>query len=696
MEIIEQLTLHSGKIFWQVINLSLTGSMAILAILTVRLLLKKIPKRFSYALWSVAAFRLVCPVSFSSAISLFSLNLFRQASLAGNRQDTLTYLPADTVLVPVRQTIQEIAASSAVYNGSLTPTLPPALPAADSAVQLSTNQILVAASLVFWLAGLTIMLLYGVISYSKIKRHVVGCIRLSGNVFESERITTPFILGFFRPKIYLPIRLSEHERIYILQHERFHIRRGDHLVKPLAFAVLAIHWFNPLAWLAYSSMLRDMEMRCDEAVLKMGGLTVKRHYSESLLALATRTRLPAASPLAFGESGVKARVKNVLQFHKPKTWILLGALVVCLGVVFIIAANPADHQSEWVPNDDRDLNEAVHQAVLAKIEQDYSDPQHEFVAEGHTVLQAVASGNRVTAYAIVLEKRYTFNDQGVAHFSGSHMPVALTFQKPDDQTYRLIEYWIPEDGTGYGRSIRRKFPEDLVDQAMNLPLFLDERELACNTQVLDYYEATYNPLHMLTGNQDYVAEFLNLAEDIGFDKLPRMYPDDICYNVTPEYIENQTGCMIFKYNESCESFLLADGKIYPLGTGFGGFGLTDIQLCDFDRNGKEDLLYTYSWGSGMHRSEIGLFNLTTKEETRLGSMNLTSEEMEKMGSLGFMMNELYLMKLDEDHFVVYTAEYVHDSAYKNLGFAHISLARKERFAAITADRGEISIKPLLD
>ncbi|MDW7655734.1 MAG: M56 family metallopeptidase [Bacillota bacterium] len=704
MAVIEQLALLSARLFWQVVNLSITGSIAILVILIIRLPLQQVPKRFSYALWSVAAFRLLCPVSFSSVFSLFNLNLFRQASLLGNRQDSLDYVPADTVLVPVRRFVREgfSAGPIPVANGALPASLPGSLPGADTAADvaadaaagvatsLNLSQIIVSVAVMLWLAGVVVMLLYGVISYVRTRQRVSGSVRLEGNIYGTDRIPAPCVLGFFRPKIYLPHRLSGQEKAYILAHERFHIRHGDHLLKPLACGILAIHWFNPLVWLAFSSMLRDMEMRCDEAVLSRSGLAIKCDYSTSLLALAVRTRLPVASPLAFGESNVKARVKNVLNFHKPKTWIVLVTLLFCLIAILAISANPAVRQGDLIANDDSALNEAVHRAVLARIEKvDYYT--HDFAAEAHTILKAVASGNRVTTYAVVLEQRYTFNDQGVAHYSGSHGPRALTFEKAGDKSYRLLEYWTPEWGDDYGSSISKKFPADIAQTAKTTHLFTDEHVKACNMQALAYYETTYSPLHILTGNLEHVTEFLQLAKDIGYDQLPRMYPDDTCYNVTPDYIYAETGCRIFKYSESCESFLLADGQIYPLGTGFGGFGLTDLQLCDFDRNGQADLLYTYSWGSGIHRSEIGLFNLTTKEEARL--VDLTTMEDSNL-EFSDLMNELYLVKLAEDHFVVYTADRVGSQADRNLGFAQISLVRNERLAEITDDNGEISIKSL--
>jgi hypothetical protein len=369
------------------------------------------------------------------------------------------------------------------------------------------------------------------------------------------------------------------------------------------------------------------------------------------------------------------------------------ALLLCLAAILAISANPAVGKGDLIANDDVALNEAVHRAVLSEIAKvDYYT--HDFAAEAHTILKAVASGNRVTAYAVVLEQRYTFNDQGVAHNSGSHGPKALTFEKAGDKSYRLIEYWTPEWGDDYGSSISKKFPADIAQAAKNTHLFYNEHNQTCYAQALDYYETTYSSLsslHMLTGNLDHVAELLQLAKDIGYDHLPQMYPDDTCYHVTPDYIYSETGCRIFKYSESCETFLQTDGQIYSLGTGFGGFGLTDLQLCDFDRNGQADLLYTYSWGSGIHRSEIGLFNLTTKEETRLVDLSTIEDSNLEFSDL---INELYLVKLAKDHFVAYTAYHVECQVDASIYYTYIGLARKERFAEITIDNGEISIKAM--
>ncbi len=640
-----------------VINLSITGSVAITAILLLRLLLRRAPKRFSYALWGVAAFRLLCPVSFSAVFSLFSLKLFSQAALRGDRQDVLDYMPAASP-VPLQPAANPVPAGN--------------LPAAVQTAGSHSNERLVTFFFALWLTGIAVMLLYAVFSTLKVRRQVAGSVRQEGNIFATDRIATPFVLGFFRPRIILPFRLPEQERSPILAHEQSHIRSGDHLVKPLAYLVLAIHWFNPLVWLAFSRMLRDMEMRCDEAVLQRYGISVKQAYSRSLLALATHRRLAMASPLAFGESHVKARIQNILNFKKPRTWLVLAALLVCVAAIVVIAANPAPRPEELAPEAYGALDDAVRQAVITH----YApvDYQGNVPTEAHTILKAVASDDQVTVYAFVLYQRYAIDAGGIQVGGGSHMPAVLTFRKTGDRYGELLEYWTPRDGTQYGPSIRQKFPADIAEQAMD-PKKYEYHAGFCADQALAIYESELNPPHILAGSTDRVDAFLQLAREIGF-ALPKAYPDDTCTNVTPPLVFEQTGCLVFKYTMSCEAFLQLDGQIYPLGTGFGGNGLTDLQLCDFDRNGHLDLVYSFSWGSGIHRAQLGHFNLTTRTETIL--------------SYASMLSELYLVPLLPNRVIVYAA----DSAIAEGNFANITLHRQEKLAEITADGGELAITPL--
>jgi len=300
--------------------MSLTGAFVIAAICLARLPLKKAPKIISYCLWAVAGFRLVFPFSIESILSLIPFNA--------------QPIPTDIAFQPVPRIDSGIPFMNNAVSGVL-----PAPVLGDSVNPL---QIWTAIGAYVWLAGITVMVAYGVISYFVLKHKMRNAACVEANIYEANNIKSPFVLGFFSPKIYLPFGLSEKERGYILLHEQTHIRRRDHIVKFMAYFVLCLHWFNPLAWVAFLLMGVDMEMSCDERVLKEMGGETKKDYSLSLLSLATERRLIGNSPLAFGEGSVKGRIKNVLNFKKPSRIIIAAAmaLVLVLSVGFALNRTP--------------------------------------------------------------------------------------------------------------------------------------------------------------------------------------------------------------------------------------------------------------------------------------------------------------------------------------------------------------------
>ncbi|MEG6520997.1 M56 family metallopeptidase [Desulfotomaculum sp. 1211_IL3151] len=299
------------KLFLTILNMSLTGAFVIAAICFARLLLKKAPKIISYCLWGVAGFRLVCPFSIES---VFSLIPFKAQAI-----------PPDIAM----QTAPRIDSGVTVIDNIISGSLPaPALGASVNPLQIWTT-----IGAFVWLAGVAVMLIYGVGSFIILKRKMREAAHAEANIYEAANIKWPFVLGIFKPKIYLPLGLSVQERDYIILHEQTHIKRYDHIVKFAAYFILCVHWFNPLAWAAFLLMGADMEMSCDERVLKELGGEIKRDYSLSLLSLATDRRIIGGSPLAFGEGGVKERIKNVLNFRKPsRVIIVVAALAMVLSV----------------------------------------------------------------------------------------------------------------------------------------------------------------------------------------------------------------------------------------------------------------------------------------------------------------------------------------------------------------------------
>jgi beta-lactamase regulating signal transducer with metallopeptidase domain len=312
----------------KILNMSLTAGIVIIFVLLARVLLKKAPRLFSYVLWAVVLFRLVCPVSFSSAFSL--IGIFHEPAIVDN---SIAYIPEDIVYTEHPQVDLPLPIVSDAING--------ALPQDGEQLAADPLETPVAIATAIWLCGIAAMLLYSMISLALLRRRLIGAVHMRENIYLADHIATPFVLGVIRPRIYLPSQLSEHEQSYIILHEQTHIRRLDHIVKMIAFLTLAVHWFNPLVWLAFVCCVKDMEMSCDERVLKEMGGRIRKAYSMSLLSLAAGRRLINGSPLAFGEGNIKDRIKNVMNFKKPAVWAIavLVVLVAALSVGF--AANGA-------------------------------------------------------------------------------------------------------------------------------------------------------------------------------------------------------------------------------------------------------------------------------------------------------------------------------------------------------------------
>ena len=311
-----------GGVFQQVVSMSLTASLVILAICAARLLLRQAPKKFSYWLWAGAAFRLVCPFSFPAAFSLLALAPAAQTVAETGPLTEVSYLP-----------------------GAGLPEAAPGVGAADAALPqvAGTGQALGLWEVLglVWLLGAVALVVGALVAYLRVKGQVATAVKFAHNVYECGAFRSPFVLGFFRPKIYIPFGLEPRQREHVLCHESAHIQRRDYLIKTLGFLLLAIHWFNPLVWLAFHLMSRDMEMSCDEKVLAQLGEEARREYSLSLLSIGSRRRFPAPNPLAFGETGVKERVVNVMKFRRAKRWVTVAAAVAVVAVTAACAANPA-------------------------------------------------------------------------------------------------------------------------------------------------------------------------------------------------------------------------------------------------------------------------------------------------------------------------------------------------------------------
>lgn len=318
-------------------------TLVILAVLLVRLLLRRLPKKYSYLLWSVVGIRMLLKLQLPSRFGLLSLWHYMTQQISGSQLLTAPKQLTNMQKITDPQAgAQNLQPAGQLITGQTVTGATQGLSQAGSGLGSGVNQILQICMLI-WIAGMIVLLLYGILSYFKCRRMTVQAVHMEGNIWECDHLTTPFVLGIVRPRIYIPFHLSAEEKPYILAHETYHIRRGDPIVRLLAFVLLAAYWINPFVWIAYVLMIRDMEMSCDEAVLLQLGTQIRKAYSNSLLTFATGRKQVTFSPLAFGESDTSGRIKNILDFKKPKVWgSLLAILAVILAAVFCLTGQKTE------------------------------------------------------------------------------------------------------------------------------------------------------------------------------------------------------------------------------------------------------------------------------------------------------------------------------------------------------------------
>ena len=309
-----------NEFFLKIINMSISASWLIFAVLILRLVLKKAPKWVNVLLWGIVAIRLICPFSFESALSLIpSAETFPKKIISGPSFDV------QSGITPVDNRINDYLGDR--YFEGVT------VPANNG------NTIMTILTIV-WTIGILLLVAYTVISYWRLHREIDTAVRYKDNIFQSENVSSPFVLGLIKPRIYLPFKLDGQDMEHVVAHEQAHIRRKDHWWKPLGFLLLTIHWFNPLMWLAYVLLCRDIELACDEKVIKGLSNEQRADYTQALVDCSVNRRMIAACPLTFGEVGVKERVKSVMNYKKPAFWVIIIAVIVCVGVAVCFLTNP--------------------------------------------------------------------------------------------------------------------------------------------------------------------------------------------------------------------------------------------------------------------------------------------------------------------------------------------------------------------
>lgn len=384
-----------ADVFIKTLNMGIAAGWLIVAVVVLRVLVKRAPKRFRLLLWAVVGLRLVLPVSIESALSLVP---------------SAQTLPEGVMYAAAPELNTGIAALNDAINPAFTAAFAP-----EPAASANPLQVLLPVASVIWLAGAAAMLLWALVSWLRLRRRVADAVLLEGNVFESERVASPFVLGLIRPRIYLPFGLDEGAREQVLTHERAHIARGDHVIKPLGWLILAVYWYNPLVWLAYALFCRDIELACDERVIRRLPVSGRADYSQALLDLSRPHHGVGACPLAFGESAVKCRVKSVLTYKRPAFWLIMLAAVLCIGAAVCFLTDPKAEADDSVQNDSHDYGIPI--TVTAVLPENFPEQVLEF-ARGCAAQQAAnmdylnISAAEITELASYSEAELT--DGGVA------------------------------------------------------------------------------------------------------------------------------------------------------------------------------------------------------------------------------------------------------------------------------------------
>ena len=313
-----------SELFLEIVNRSIAASWIVIAVLILRFCLKKAPKWVNVLLWGIVAVRLIFPFSIESALSL---------------------IPSAETVSPsiMMETAPSVQTGVPALNQVINPVIDHSLSPAPGA-SANPLQIWISVMAAVWLAGAAALLLYSAISYWRLRRRVREAVILRDNIYQSENAGSPFVLGIIQPKIYLPYHMDKREMDHVIAHEQAHIRRGDHWWKPLAFLLLTVHWFNPLLWLSYILLCRDIELACDERVIREMGNEQRADYTHALVSCSVSRRSIAACPLAFGEVGVKTRVKSVMNYKKPAFWIILASALICAAAAVCFLTNPKTEQ----------------------------------------------------------------------------------------------------------------------------------------------------------------------------------------------------------------------------------------------------------------------------------------------------------------------------------------------------------------
>lgn len=550
-------------VFLKILDMSLVSAYCIAIVLLIRLFLRKAPKSFSYILWIAVFIRLALPFTPESPVSLVPQAVSDHGVTAWvSEKANPVFDPSFTAeageINPIREANGDVSpidsANQQIKTFPATQNLPQAQITAHDRVTSSEgatetgnsgtmNPSMTQIFSIVWLVGLISLLSYNFIAYIILKKRLRSSVWLEANIFESPSIPSPFLFGIFRPGIFIPSGLEDSERAHILRHEQIHIQRGDYVVKAILFAITCIHWFNPLVWLAFAFMSRDMEMSCDEKVIRELGYGIKKIYSSSLLSLATGRSLLHATPLAFGEGNLKGRIKNVLGYRKPALWIILASSVLVGIVVFGLIFNPlqnvkaANQTTETTAPQIETTADASQTTPTTSAEPTVTNPVWDDPNDPYDNLFIDVDGERIS-YRDVL------NMQSSQNFDGLNPLEYITTSPVDVSNFQTVfseAGYVVEESTGihnekiiYGWEAKSSDGKDVV-RCHNFDSEEDANQAVVQMIMEYYYADSLNPYPY----DSFVLRFMSTDSALLFFDTDGYYEKNNTF-----YITYQTGSSV--------------------------------------------------------------------------------------------------------------------------------------------------------
>lgn len=428
-------------IFLKLLEMSLLASFIVLAVLLLRLILRKVPKWIFVVMWGIVLIRLVCPFSIESPVGLMPNSESIQIDSGIENTIKIPYLS-----LPNNENINNNqSANNSIVQDK-----------ASNDVEVYSHQIKwINIASVIWISGASMLLIYMIVTYVGIKRKVRTAVALKDNIYQSENVDSPFVLGIIKPKIYLPFKLNEQDMENVIAHEKAHIKRKDYLWKPIGFVMLAVHWFNPLIWISYILLCRDIEAACDEKVIKDYTVEQKADYSQALLSCSVKNKRISACPLAFGEGSVKKRVKSVLNYKKPAFWVIVVAIILCVVLaVCFLTSRKNDSEKKNVGNGDTNKNVIYESDIFTDFEGVYLSVKSIETAEnGDKILNLIWHND--TSEEMIFGEMYTieykdgneWKDVSVGDIYFNEIANLLGPKSEINKSYTTEQFDISKDGT---------------------------------------------------------------------------------------------------------------------------------------------------------------------------------------------------------------------------------------------------------